>query len=214
MRTSTASLSFETVRFWRSSMSSNSRRWVLRRVEMQGKYEEGPPLLAVLEAAGVDDFGSVVIMGAGVRDSGRLKLQREQIDDDVLLDIANRGTCKIAGPDIAWRGPRARHHRDRGAVSSPDTANGVSSCGGRTAAVVHHARGRLGRARLGAGDSVEGRLQDAHPRARSLGRHLDGTLRGRPGAYPQARRGPDDRSGVRDPRHGAQSREHRVCSWA
>lgn len=71
-------------------------------VEMQGKTEEGPPLLRVLEAAGVDSFDSVVITGAGVRDSGRLELTREQIDEDVLIDIANRGTCKIAGPDIAY----------------------------------------------------------------------------------------------------------------
>lgn len=73
-----------------------------KRVEMQGKYEEGPPLLVVLEAAGIDEFASVEVLGAGVRDSGRLTLQREQIDDDVLLDIANRGTAKIAGPEIAW----------------------------------------------------------------------------------------------------------------
>ncbi len=73
-----------------------------RRIEMQGKYEEGPPLLAVLEAAGVSDFESVVVTGVGVRDSGSLELTKDQVDEDVLLDIANRGTCKLAGPNIAY----------------------------------------------------------------------------------------------------------------
>jgi len=72
------------------------------RIEMQGKFEEGPPLLVVLEAAGVGDFDSVVVTGIGVRDSGRIELTREEIDEQVLLDIANRGTCKIAGPNIAY----------------------------------------------------------------------------------------------------------------
>lgn len=73
-----------------------------RRIEMQGKYEEGPSLLTILEAAGVDEFESVVILGAGVRDSGRLELALDEVDENVLLDIANRGTCKVAGPDIAY----------------------------------------------------------------------------------------------------------------
>ena len=79
----------------------------MKRVKMQGKYEEGPPLLAVLEAAGARDFETVSIVGLGVRDSGRLELAREDIDHEVLIDIANRGTCKIAGPNIAW-GDRVR----------------------------------------------------------------------------------------------------------
>ena len=79
----------------------------MKRVKMQGKYEEGPPLLTVLEAAGVQDFETASIVGLGVRDSGYLELPRQDIDENVLIDIANRGTCKIAGPNIAW-GDRVR----------------------------------------------------------------------------------------------------------
>jgi hypothetical protein len=73
-----------------------------RRVVMQGRPEEGPPLLSVLSAAGVDEFASITVVGVGARDSGRLTLPRKAIDRDVLLDIANRGTTKICGPKIAY----------------------------------------------------------------------------------------------------------------
>jgi len=78
-----------------------------RAVKMQGQTEEGPPLLDVLHAAGITEFQSVVITGLGARDSGTLTLSRAQIDRDVLLDLAKRGTAKVCGPDIA-RGQRVR----------------------------------------------------------------------------------------------------------
>ena len=73
-----------------------------KRVVMQGKPETGPTLLSVLRAAGVEDFSRVSIYGAGIRDSGFLKLKRSQIDGNVLLDVAIRGTTKVCGPNIAW----------------------------------------------------------------------------------------------------------------
>jgi hypothetical protein len=72
------------------------------RVEVLGKTEEGPTLLSVLEAAGVTDFSRVHIGGMGIRDDGAITLTRAEVDDDVLLGIANRGTVKVVGPDIAW----------------------------------------------------------------------------------------------------------------
>jgi hypothetical protein len=80
----------------------------VRRVVMQGKPETGPSLLSVLSASGVTSFSSVTVIGLGVRDSGRLTLMRKAVDNDVLLDIAKRGTSKICGPDI----PYARRVRD------------------------------------------------------------------------------------------------------
>jgi hypothetical protein len=73
-----------------------------RRVVMQGQVQEGPPLLAVLRAAGVDRFDTVVIRGMGLRDEGILSLKNSEVDEDVLLDYAIRGTVKLCGPDIAW----------------------------------------------------------------------------------------------------------------
>ncbi|MDO8847318.1 MAG: hypothetical protein Q7W51_02870 [Coriobacteriia bacterium] len=71
-------------------------------IEVLGKIEEGPTLLAVLEAAGVTDFERVHIGGMGIRDDGSIVLTRAEVTDEVLLDIANRGTVKVVGPDIAW----------------------------------------------------------------------------------------------------------------
>ncbi len=71
-------------------------------VEVLGKFEEGPTLLAVLESAGVTDFERVHIGGMGIRDDGSITLTRAEVTDEVLLDIANRGTVKVVGPDIAW----------------------------------------------------------------------------------------------------------------
>jgi hypothetical protein len=73
-----------------------------RRIVMQASWQEGPPLLTVLEAAGVDQFDSVLVRGLGVRDSGRIELSRDEVTEDVLLDFALRGTTKVCGPDIAW----------------------------------------------------------------------------------------------------------------
>lgn len=73
-----------------------------RRVRMQLQTQEGPPLLAVLREAGVEEFRSVRVVGTGARDSGQIVLLRREIDQDVLLDIAARGTAKVCGPGIEW----------------------------------------------------------------------------------------------------------------
>jgi hypothetical protein len=73
-----------------------------RKVRMQGQEQEGPPLLRMLEDAGISEFAVVVVSGPGVRDDGRIELSAEDIDEDVLLDIAARGTAKLCGPEITW----------------------------------------------------------------------------------------------------------------
>lgn len=78
------------------------RDFEMTTVEILGKTEEGPKLLAVLEAAGVTEFSRVHIGGMGIRDDGSITLTRAEVTDEVLLDIANRGTVKVVGPAIAW----------------------------------------------------------------------------------------------------------------
>lgn len=78
-----------------------------KRVVDQGKAQEGPALLKVLEASGVTSFTQLRIVGVGLRDSGKLELARAKVGPDVVLDLADRGTAKIAGPGIAY-GDRVR----------------------------------------------------------------------------------------------------------
>ncbi|MDZ4180886.1 MAG: hypothetical protein U1E29_16920 [Coriobacteriia bacterium] len=73
-----------------------------RRVAMQGQLQEGPSLLALLADCGIEEFESVTVTGMGIRDDGHIELAAEEIDEDVLLDIAVRGTLKLCGPHIAW----------------------------------------------------------------------------------------------------------------
>lgn len=72
------------------------------KVSQFGKSQEGPQLLLVLSEAGVEEFTQVTILGQGVRDDGEIVLTRAQVDEDVVLDLANRGTVKVTGPGIAW----------------------------------------------------------------------------------------------------------------
>jgi hypothetical protein len=73
----------------------------MKKVVVQGGAEEGPAVLSVLSRAGVSDFTSITVIGMAVRDGGRLELKKAEIGPDTVLDIAKRGTVKIAGPDIA-----------------------------------------------------------------------------------------------------------------
>jgi hypothetical protein len=73
-----------------------------RRVRMQGQLQEGPSLLEVLRQAGVEEFDSVVVRGMALRDAGVIELERDEVDEDVLLDFAIRGTVKLCGPEIGW----------------------------------------------------------------------------------------------------------------
>lgn len=73
-----------------------------QKITVLGKVNEGPSLKQVLENAGVSSYSRVVIHGAGVRDDGEIALTSREVADDVILDIANRGTVKVVGPSIAW----------------------------------------------------------------------------------------------------------------
>lgn len=62
-----------------------------------GKTQNGPRLMEVLKAAGVSDFASVTVTGAWKE---TLTLSKEEVTDEVILDFANRGTCKLTGSKI------------------------------------------------------------------------------------------------------------------
>ncbi len=68
----------------------------------ENKDEEGPSLLSVLELAGIGEFSEVTVIGLskGRVASAELVLSRSQINEQVILDITNRGTTKLASPDI------------------------------------------------------------------------------------------------------------------
>jgi hypothetical protein len=71
-------------------------------VVLQGGTENGPSLLAVLASAGAGDFTSVTILGPGTNGAGRLDIAASEIGPDTVLDIAKRGTVKVAGPNIPF----------------------------------------------------------------------------------------------------------------
>jgi hypothetical protein len=71
-------------------------------VKADGKDQNGPTLLSVLGLAGIKDFSSVTAYGysKGRVATAELTLSKAQINEQVVLDISNQGTAKLAGPDI------------------------------------------------------------------------------------------------------------------
>lgn len=72
------------------------RELPLTTIMVEGKPEEGPALVEVLRKAGVGEFEQVTLMG----DGAPLTLTREQVTSEVILDFANRGTVKLAAPNV------------------------------------------------------------------------------------------------------------------
>jgi len=76
----------------------------LKQVTVEGKVEEGPGLLDVLNFAGVTDFREVALTGS----SSPVTLTREQVDDNTILDFTNHGTVKLSTTYI----PKANWTKD------------------------------------------------------------------------------------------------------
>jgi hypothetical protein len=68
----------------------------LKQVTAEGKAEEGPLLLDVLNFAGVTEFTEVALTGS----SNPVTLTRAQVDDNTILDFTNHGTVKLATPYV------------------------------------------------------------------------------------------------------------------
>jgi hypothetical protein len=73
-------------------------------ISAAGRTEEGPTLLSALELAGVTNFSQLTATGMtqGRIAEAELTLTRDEIDDEVVLDITNSGTAKLCGPDIEF----------------------------------------------------------------------------------------------------------------
>jgi hypothetical protein len=68
----------------------------LANLTVEGKIEEGPKLIDVLNAAGVTDFSEVTLTGS----ASPVTLTKTQVDDNTLLDFNNHGTVKLASTYI------------------------------------------------------------------------------------------------------------------
>jgi hypothetical protein len=64
----------------------------LANVTVDGKIQEGPKLMDVLNLAGVTDFSEVTLTGS----ASPVTLTRTQVDDNTILDFNNHGTLKLA----------------------------------------------------------------------------------------------------------------------
>ncbi len=76
----------------------------LAQLTVEGKVEEGPKLIDILNAAGVTDFTELTLTGS----SSPATLTRAQVDDNTLLDFTNHGTVKLATTYI----PKANWTKD------------------------------------------------------------------------------------------------------
>ena len=65
-------------------------------ITVEGKVEEGPKLLDVIKAAGVNDFNEVSLSGS----ASPVTLTKAQVDDNTILDFNNHGTVKFASTYI------------------------------------------------------------------------------------------------------------------
>ena len=76
----------------------------LAQLTVEGKVEEGPKLLDILNAAGITDFTEVTLTGS----ASPATLTKAQVDDNTLLDFTNHGTVKLATTYI----PKANWTKD------------------------------------------------------------------------------------------------------
>ena len=73
------------------------------------------------------------MIGLGARDSGKLELDRSAVDQDVLLDVANRGTAKVCGPNIPYDERVRDVDADRSAAMSDPAEHAAPVYGGGSA---------------------------------------------------------------------------------
>jgi hypothetical protein len=64
--------------------------------------QHGPTLFSVLQRAGITDFNELTAYGMsrGRLASAELTLKRDQMDSTIVLDLNNRGKCKLCGVNI------------------------------------------------------------------------------------------------------------------
>ncbi len=72
-------------------------------MDIDGDTQNGPRLLDVLTASGVDDWATAEVIGMGEGRSFEvgLDIDAADTDEDWILDVTNRGTLKLAADDLA-----------------------------------------------------------------------------------------------------------------
>jgi hypothetical protein len=86
-------------------------------MDIDGDIQNGPRLLDVLEASGVDEWETAQVIGMG---EGRtfevgLDIAAAETDESWILDVTNRGTLKLAAQDLS----RQQWVRDVGEIRIP-----------------------------------------------------------------------------------------------
>ncbi len=71
-------------------------------ITASGSPQNGPTLLSALQKAGINDFSELTAFGMtrGRIATAELILKKDQVDDSVVLDMNNRGKCKLCGINI------------------------------------------------------------------------------------------------------------------
>jgi len=108
------------------SGESIARDWTLDELEaevgftevvIEGDPQSGPLFLDAIEASGVAEWETAEVLGMS---EGRvlevaLDVAAADVDETWILDVSNRGTLKLAAPDL----PRERWVRDVGEIRFP-----------------------------------------------------------------------------------------------
>ncbi len=86
-------------------------------VDVDGDSQNGPRLLEVMAASGVEGWQTAEVIGMG---EGRtfevgLDISPAEVDDGWILDVTNRGTLKLAAEGL----PRSQWVRDVGEIRIP-----------------------------------------------------------------------------------------------
>jgi hypothetical protein len=86
-------------------------------MDIDGDTQNGPRLLEVLEASGVEDWDTAQVIGMG---EGRtfevgLDITAAETDESWILDVTNRGTLKLAAEGLS----RQQWVRDVGEIRIP-----------------------------------------------------------------------------------------------
>jgi hypothetical protein len=84
---------------------------------IEGDPQSGPRFLNVIDASGVAEWETAEVLGMS---EGRvlevaLDVAAADVDESWILDVSNRGTLKLAAPDL----PRERWVRDVGEIRFP-----------------------------------------------------------------------------------------------
>ena len=84
---------------------------------IDGDEQSGPRVLDVLAASGITDWVTAEVLGKG---EGRsfdvgVVISADEVDEEWLFDVTNRGTLKLAAADL----PREQWVRDAGEIRIP-----------------------------------------------------------------------------------------------